>query len=479
MPHWANLPPPTRPAPPLWATNPTAGRMTFGPMVMQTMRALGWSPMPWQSQVANVALEIDPLTGEWFYPTVVVIVQRQAGKTSLVDSMGVHRAVTGEDRGIWYTAQSRQDARDEWLKLVKRIRRSPLAALVKIRESNGSETITFPTGSEYRPFAPSEDALHGKATHLVTVDEGWAFPEERGDELLQAIVPTFTTVPGQLFIPSAAGNQKSTWLQGLADTGRLFVEQDRRDTFAYFEWGIPPDVDAADLGAIALHHPGYGYTLRPQALVNAAATMKPGEFVRAYGSRWGSAASRAIPGPLWETGRDAATELPAGRGMFALAFDVALGDADAAVCLAWRDQLGRAHVEIADVEDGAAWLVGRLAELVAEHGPLAVQYDRFGPAAVAADAATRAGLVVVGTTTDEYLTACASFLSGLVAGTIKVRAHPALDAAAAAAVKRPVGDRWAWGRRAASSTIAPLVAATLAVWAFDHAPPPPQPFRVM
>jgi hypothetical protein len=435
--------------------------------------------MPWQSQVANVALEIDPATGEWAYPTVVIIVQRQAGKTSLIDTTGVHRAVTGQDRGIWYTAQSRQDARDEWLKLVKRIRRSPLGPLVKIRESNGSETITFPTGSEYRPFAPSEDALHGKAIDLATVDEGWAFPEERGDELLQAIVPTFTTVPGQLWIPSAAGNQKSTWLQGLADTGRMFVEQDRRDTFAYFEWGIRPDVDPSDLAGVALAHPGYGYTLRPQALISAAAMMKPGEFARAYGSRWGAASSRAIPTPLWETARDTPTGLPPGRGVFALGFDVGLDGGDAAVCLAWRDPAGRAHVEVADVADGAAWLTGRLAALVETHGPVATMFDRFGPAVAAADILTRAGVAVTGTSTDEYLTACAGFLIGLVSGTVKIRPHPALDAAAAAAVKRPVGDRWVWGRRAASSTIAPLVAATLAVWAFDHAPPPLQPFRVM
>lgn len=442
-------------------------------MVARLSTALGWPAMPWQRAVADVALEVDPATREWAYPTVIVIVQRQAGKTSLIGSTGVHRGITGEDRGIWYTAQRRQDARDNFMILVKRLRRSPLKALIKVRESNGSETVTFPTGSEYRVFAPSDDALHGKATHLVTVDEGWAFDEVRGDELLQAIVPTFTTTPGQLWIPSAAGTGKSTWLRGLVDTGRMFVEAGRTDTIAYFEWGIADDVDPADLGAVALAHPGYGYTLRPSGLIQAAATMKPGEFARAYGSRWTGAGERAIPALLWLSAADPAAPLP-DRGAAAIGFDVGLDAADGAVVMAWRDAAGRAHVEVAHVEDGATWLPARLVDLGVTLDPRATAFDRYGPAVAAGDAAARAGVEAISTTTDEYCIACATFLAELVAGTLAYTPHPALDAAVEAAAKRQVGDRWVWGRRSSTSTIAPLVAATLALWALDHVPPVPE-----
>jgi hypothetical protein len=430
--------------------------------------------MPWQRQVADVGLEVEPSTGEWAYSTIILEVQRQAGKTSLIGGMGTHRAITGLDRGIWYTAQRRQDARDNFMALVKRLRRSPLAGMIKVRESNGSEGIAFPTGSEYRLFAPSEDALHGKATHLVTVDEAWAFDEVRGDELLQAIIPTFTTTPGQLFIPSAAGTARSTWFRGLVDTGRMLVEAGRTDTIAYFGWGIGDDVDPADLGAVALAHPGYGYTLRPAGLIQAATTMKAGEFARAYGSRWTGAAERAIPALLWLSAPDPLAVLPA---RFAVGFDGGM-NGDAAIAIAWRDERGVAHVELADVRDDAAWLTGRLGQMIRDYEIANLVFDRFGPAVAAGDAAERAGLTLASTTTDQYVTACASFLAGLVDGTLKYRPHPALDAAVEAAGKRPVGDRWAWGRRISTSTIAPLVAATLAVWAVDHAPPPQAPFTV-
>ncbi len=435
--------------------------------------------MPWQRQVADVALEVNPVTGEWAYTTIVIIVQRQAGKSSLDGSVGVHRAVTGLDRGVWYTAQRRQDARDTWLLLVKRLRRSPLKTMIKIRESNGSEGITFPTGGEYRVFAPAADALHGKTIHMATVDEGWAFDDVRGDELTQAIVPGFTTVPGQLWVPSAAGTHRSTWLRGLVDTGTMFVEAGRTDTVAFFYWGIDDDVDPTDLAAVALAHPGYGYTLRPTGLIQAAATLKADQFARAYGSRWTGAGDRAIPALLWQAAQPPApVELPDGAGAIAIAYDVGLDDADAAVVAAWSPSPGRMHVEVADVREGAAWVPGRLVGIEEERHPRLIAYDHYGPAVAVGAAAALLGVPQQATTTDEYVTACASFLAGLVAGTITYTPHPALDAAAAAVVKKPIGDRWAWGRRASSSTIATIVAATIAVWAYEHAPPPPQPFRV-
>ena len=45
---------------------------------------------------------------------------------------------------------------------------------------------------------------------------------------------------------------------------------------------------------------------------------------------------------------------------------------------------------------------------------------------------------------------------------------PELDAAVAAATRRDIGDRWAWGRRG-EGDISMLEAATVALWAQDNA----------
>jgi hypothetical protein len=64
------------------------------------------------------------------------------------------------------------------------------------------------------------------------------------------------------------------------------------------------------------------------------------------------------------------------------------------------------------------------------------------------------------------------------APTLRHIPHPALSAALAGAGKRPLGDAWAWDRRGTSVDISPLVAATLARWAYtsrerpaDEGPP--------
>lgn len=435
--------------------------------------------MPWQRHVLDVALEVDPATNEWAYPLVVLTVQRQAGKTVLVGSIAVHRCLSGADRECWYTAQRRADARQNYMRLVKRVRRSPLLAppFTKIRESNGSESLLFPTGSTFGLFAPTDEALHGTANALVLVDEAWTFDEVRGDELQQAIMPTFTTVDGQLWILSAAGNADSTWLNTLMDTGRLAAEAGATSGICYMEFGIPDDVDPADLAAVAEHHPALGYTLRPAALAAAAAAMKPDEFARAYGNRrTGVAGGGAVPALVWAMAADTVTPPPE-AGRMALGFDVGRDGADAAVIAAWRDPAGVGHIEVADIRPGTDWVPARLVELARTHRPRAIRYDRMGPAVAVADAAARAGLDLTPVTFEDLAAACPTFLSGLAAKTIRHRPHPALDAAVAASTRREVGDRWVWGRRGATSTIAALMAATIAVWAVDHAPIPER-FRV-
>ena len=429
--------------------------------------------MPWQRLVADVADEVDPVTGELAHPIVVLTVQRQAGKTVMVGSNSIHRCLSGVDRECWYTAQKRQTARDNFMKLVKRIRRSPvlMPPFTKIRESNGSESLTFPTGSSYGIFAPSEDALHSTSNALVNIDEAWTFDELRGDALLQAILPTFTTVDGQVWIFSTAGNERSTWFNALMDAGRLVAEQGATTGMAYFEWGIGDDVDPTDLAAVAAAHPANGYTLRPAALAQAASIMKPEEFARAYGNRRTGVDghTRPIPALVWTLAKDDTSRKPR-RGECAMAFEVGLDGADAAIVVFWRDRRGVGHVEVADFRPGTDWLIPRLANLDAKLEPLATRYDRFGPAVAAGDEAARAELELEPVTFEEMAAACPLFVAGLAARRIRYRHHPAMDAAAENAVKREVGDRWVWGRRSPQSSVTCIRAATLAMWAYDHAP---------
>ena len=65
---------------PKYATRRNPANPTFGARIAAVAAYLGGSLMPWQRQVADVALELDPNDpGAWRYPVVVVTVPRQAG----------------------------------------------------------------------------------------------------------------------------------------------------------------------------------------------------------------------------------------------------------------------------------------------------------------------------------------------------------------------------------------------------------------
>jgi hypothetical protein len=302
----------------------------------------------------------------------------------------------------------------------------------------------------------------------------------KGRALDQAIIPTQATKPdAQVIKVSTAGDASSTWWLGSVEAGRAAVEAGRDSGICYFEWSCPDELDPCDPASWPVYHPAYGRTIGDEAMHAALDMLGPDDFARAYGNRWVSTLARVIPLGAWRAAREEPAEMPE-PGRVALAFDVAVDRSDAAIVAAWRDSTGVGHVEVADHREGTGWVAERLGELAERWRPVALAYDAAGPALDVADVATRAGLVLEGLTAKEYAAACAGLLEALCADepTIRVRGHPALDSAAGAAVRRALGDAWAWGRRQSTESIAALTAATVAVWAFDHAPASLGDFRV-
>jgi len=109
-------------------------------------------------------------------------------------------------------------------------------------------------------------------------------------------------------------------------------------------------------------------------------------------------------------------------------------------------------------------MVARAKELQDEHR-VKVAVDGRGPAAVLIPQLEQAGVDLQVLGTAEVLDSCAGIFDVVRERRLAHMAYPELDDAVAGAVKRPVGDRWAWGRRKSSSDISPLEAVTLALHA--------------
>lgn len=486
-------------APARYATARSPERPSYGAAIGKVAAALGKPLQAWQQQVVDVATEVMP-DGSWAYRTVVIHVQRQAGKTTLIGPVNLHRTLTRRCK-CWLTAQSRQDARDTWLDVAELVTHSPLSPIIDDRKSNGSEALTSPLGSTFRVFAPTEDGLHGKANELVTVDEVWAFDGLEGVALEQAILPTFTTTGGQLWLTSTAGTAKSQWFLDYVKMGRAAVEAGSTERIAYFEWSVD-EVAAAEIeqlltevrkagGVAALEDPAFlakldraldltlaahpGEFARRDAVADAAVKMPPLEFLRAYGNHWTTTADGAIPAHAWAGCRDLkqldGQAMPKPDKLDGLAFDV---DAEDRVAIAGSWRFGPLDaVDVLDVVPRSQ-AAARIEQLAATYGVTQAGYDKAGPGLDIADELTRRGKVEpVGISSADNRAACAGILATINAGALIHRATPALADAVTNAATRDVGDGgFLWSRRHSSGSIAGLNAATIARWQLHHRPEP-------
>jgi len=435
---------------------------------------LGWPLMPWQAQVADVANEIDPATGLFAYTSVVFGVPRQSGKTTLTGANAEHRTVYKPRQRVWYTAQTREIARD-WLlnEHVPGLEMSALKPHVKVRRAQGSEGVTYKHGSMFRIFAPLPAALHSKQSDLVIVDECWAHELERGRQLDQAIVPTQATRPGaQVWKMSTAGDESSVWLWEIVQRGRTAVQEGRREGICYFEWACPDDLDPCAPSSWERYHPAYGITIGAPQMRAALDELGAAGFRRAYGNMWpegmGAAAAPRIPPGRWAACQvPPIRQVPAGVRV-ALGFDVSRDRAQGAIAVAWKDLQG-VRCEIVDARPGTGWMDARIAELADRRHPVAVGYPADTPALDVADTLATAGLPTLAIRGRDWPAACAGWLAAIVDRRIRIGQHPALAAAAEVAPGRDSGDGgWVWHRRGAVVTIAPVIAATAACWALTH-----------
>jgi len=481
--------------------------------VAAVSRAMGRPLMPHQQHIVDVFLEVqseeagDPEPGEWAYDDGAALLERRAGKTSLISPIVTHRARLVRRASMWMTAQTRDKARSRWMDVTDDLLATPLRNDVRRKIGNMHEELRWlEGGAKLRPFAPNEDGLHSETPDLVLVDELWAFDAEQARAIKAGYVPAFATSSGQSFKMSTAGTEKSAWLNQVRRAGRAAVEAGVRRGIFYYEHSLPDRVggvllknltDDQLVQACIDHHPAvchvpgcpgprqkrpcpHGFTVRPAAIVSAWSEMDDrSEFLRAYGNR--SAADlaakwQAVDEATWLRQIDP-DGIPAGARV---GFGVWISEdgEDSAVSAGFRDDSGQMHVEIPQtvvektmrpaVRSGTRWLRGFLAARVAKSEGSFVTIPNVGAARDVADELEKAGLPVIRVSQADVSAACARHRSELQTGSWwHAHSNEATKAAEAAAwVKAGGGFRW----DEPGESIAALGAQTMAGWGIDHAP---------
>jgi hypothetical protein len=243
---------------------------------------------------------------------------------------------------------------------------------------------------------------------------------------------------------------------------------------AYFEWSVDADSPdqvspevREDPDAWAQANPGLGIRISVEHVGNeCAGALGAREFsVERLGvGDWPPTdddSDHEISPQAW-----AALEDPDSVAVDPLvfAFDVSPDRSSSAITAAGRREDGLGHVEVIDHRRGTGWVVDRLAELVRVHRPSAVVCDGRGPAGSLLVALDQAGVEVTVVNAQEHAQACGLFVDAVTDESFRHIGQDELRAALRGARKRPLGDSWAWSRKASISDISPLVAATLGWW---------------
>ncbi|WP_165215303.1 terminase large subunit [Schaalia sp. ZJ1691] len=448
-----------------YSTRRNPNNPTFGARIAATAAYLGGSLMPWQRQVADVALELDPHNpGAWRYPVVVVTVPRQAGKSFLLRAIMVDRMMAYNNHEVLMTAQTGKDARKRWKQINMALSAVKKPQYFRVYASQGSERTEYlKRGSFISPFAPTPKSIHGDSLHLVTVDEAWAFDADSGLALETAINPTQLTIQdSQLWIVSTKGTAKSAYLNELIRKGRDAVN-DPHARIAYFEWSADEALADADpySDETLAFHPAVGHT---QTLdkIRALATGDVSAWRRSILNLETATDNAVVDMAVWDS--LTADPAPARPDMshVVIAFDLARDGSGASIAAAWQAEDGDIHTTLIASAPGTSWVPARL-HYLADQGAR-VFADPSGPTrTMAGDLGTE--LSITATSSRDYATACQLLLDRVKSGNISHDgAQQTRDALNAAEVRQLAGAT-AFDAHRSPEPIDALRATALAVWA--------------
>lgn len=448
-----------------------------GAEAIELCRLAGLDLDPWQELVLTHSLGERP-NGKWAAFEVGLVVPRQNGKGSVLEARELTGLFLLNERLIIHSAHEQATSSEHYRRLLhliesvpefdRRVLRAPKGKGMEAIELRGGQRIFFKTRTG--------GGGRGLTGDLVVLDEAMILPTAT----MAALVPTMAA-------RSIEGNPQ-LWYAGSA------VDQDKHEhgvslarirergiraqgSIVYAEWSaegddpdnVPEEVRADPL-AWAESNPGLGIRMSCEHVGNESEALGPREFaVERLGiGDWPAtdgSDGRVITDEQWRPRAD--TELVLSNPV-CLAFEVTPDRRFSAIGAAGLGADGVEGVEVIDMRPGTDWVADRLAELKKAHKPVAILCNDNGPAGALIDEVEKKpGLRVTRVNTSEAGQATGMFYDAVDQGVVRYRSpDPDLDAAVAGAVKRTLGEAWAWSQRNSLVNIAPLVACTIALWGF-------------
>ena len=438
------------------------------------MRA-GLTPDPWQALVLDGSLGIGP-DGRWSAFETAVNVARQNGKGGILEMRELAGLFAFGERLIIHSAHQFDTSLEAFRRLLWLIEETPDfdCQVKRVARSHGEEGIELKSGQRIRFRTRTKGGGRGFSCDCLILDEAMFLHEFAHGALL----PTLSARPNpQVWYAGSSVDQE------VHEHGIVFARLRERglkgddESLAYFEWSPegfenPSEVTyeaALEERVWRQANPALGIRISPEHIGHEQRSMDPRTFaVERLGvgdwPRTDHVANTMIDFEEWQSLEDTASIL---ADPVCLGFDVS-PERRGSIAAAGRRPDGLWHVEIIDANLSITRMVKRVMELRDRHRPAAIVCDGYGPVASAVDLITREGVAVRTVTASEHGQACGRLVDVVNERSIRHLGSRELGDAVRGARTRPLGDAWAWSRKASTIDISPLVAATLAVSAAIH-----------
>lgn len=392
---------------------------------------------------------------------------RQVGKTYLIGSLAFALAVKDSGLLIIWTAHHADTAAETFKSMVAMTQRQKIAPHVrKTYDSDNHKEIVFRNGSRILFGARARGFGRGiPGVSVLICDEAQILPERAMDDMLATLNTAKNGLPIFLGTPPTP-NDPSDAFRRMRDEA-LSGES---DDIVWIECAADPDADPDDRDQWGKGNPSYPHRTPIESMLRMRKRLTPESWMREGLGIWDEDGADVFAG-AWPSCLTAErpTKPPTS---IAVACSVELSQS---AIVAAVDEGDRVYIRPLQYGPGTQWVVDAAAGYAAEFDATVV-VDGGGPAKVLVPNLELAVSDLRVLSTEDVKDACAEMFTLVQNEGIAHRGDDELDTAVRGAVKRPLGDRWAWGRRKSASDVSALEAATFAAWDALHSDSGPNVF---
>lgn len=262
----------------------------------------------WQRHALDRALEHDA-EGNLLWPTVIITVGRQSGKSYLARAVCMwrlhHADLFGETQTIMHVANKRSTAmevlRPAGLWAVERYGKKAA------RWGNENAGIELPSGDRWLVHAANDSAGVGYSVSMLFVDEAWKIKEE---VVTASLAPTMAERnQGQMWLVSTAGDSTSDLMIGYRQRALDRLESDDPGSILLLEWSAPAEADPENVETWKYGSPEWT-PKRQEFLAQQWNNVEESAFRQQYLNQWVIRSNHWMKDAWWKETLDPDVQLP-------------------------------------------------------------------------------------------------------------------------------------------------------------------------